>query len=92
MMLGMIKNIHAAENSVANNEIWIRLPKAGCDCPHSGLKRGALFNLATRHRDRIKMAHLREPGTKRGNRLIWLPSLLAYLHEAAEDESCGGVH
>lgn len=66
----------AIENAIP--QIWIRLPKAGEICPHTGMKRGSLLNLALRNRKKIKMVHLREPGCKRGNRLIWLPSVHAY--------------
>lgn len=64
---------------------WIRLPRAGTVCPHSGLKRGQLLKLASNRDSKIKVCHLRERGAKRGTRLIDLESLLAYLDRRAAE-------
>lgn len=65
-------------------QIWIRLPKPTEVCPYSGLKRSAFENLIKAHPDRIRSAHLRDAQHRRGNRVIWWPSLNQFLHEVAE--------
>ena len=66
---------------------WIRFPVGTQPEAHSGLRRTALQNLVKRSQGQIKAVHLREDGCTRGNKLIWLPSLLAYLHGLAEEQS-----
>lgn len=65
---------------------WIRLPRGTDPCPHSGLRRSALQNLAYSNRGAIRVLNLREPGAKKGAVLIWLPSLLTYLHKQASEQ------
>jgi hypothetical protein len=75
------------ENTIAQNTnagaTWIRLPRAGDACPHTGLKRGQLLKLACDKRNGLKVCHLREQGAKRGTRLIELHSLLDFLEAKA---------
>ena len=55
---------------------WIRLPTKG-HCPHTGLSRAAFYELIKANQ--IKSACLKKPGALRGIRLVWLPSVMAYL-------------
>lgn len=66
---------------------WIRLPVGQEVEPHCGLRRTALANLVKRSKGKIRQVSLRQPGLRRGNRLIWLPSLMEYLHELANEQS-----
>ena len=59
---------------------WIRLPTRG-RCPHTGLSRAAFYELIKANR--IRTANLKKPGALRGTRLIWLPSIMAYLDRFA---------
>lgn len=61
---------------------YIRLPAAGKTCPFTGLKRGQMLNLVKKHK--IRAAHLREAGQRRGSWVVWLPSMLAHLHKEAD--------
>jgi hypothetical protein len=61
---------------------WIRLPVRG-RCPHTGLSRAAYYELIKANR--IRTANLRKPGALRGTRLVWLPSIMAYLDRFATD-------
>ena len=63
-----------------NREIWIRLPKRG-PCPHTGLTRPFFYDLIKK--GKIKTACLRKPGALRGVRLVWLPSVSAYVEKFA---------
>jgi hypothetical protein len=63
---------------------WIRLPKQGTACAHSGLKRGQMLKLASDRSNGIRVCHLKEQGAKRGTRLIELASLLEYIDRRAE--------
>jgi hypothetical protein len=60
---------------------WIRLPVKGC-CPDTGLTRGVFYNLI--NGGKIRSASLRRPGTMRGTRIIWLPSVLELLDRLAD--------
>lgn len=64
-----------------NNERWIRLPTTG-RCPMTGLSRAAFYQLITA--GQIKSACLRQPGKLTGVRLVWLPSVLAYIERHVE--------
>lgn len=59
---------------------WIRLPVRG-HCPHTGLSRAAYYELI--QANKIRTASLRRPGALRGTRLVWLPSIMAYLDRFA---------
>jgi hypothetical protein len=64
---------------------YIRLPKSGTPCPHTGLSRSAL-DLLTRpqaknnYRPPVKSRVLKQWGEKRGVRMIDFQSLLNYLN------------
>lgn len=59
---------------------WIRLPTRG-HCPHTGLSRAAFYELIKANK--IRTASLKKPGTVRGARLVWLPSVMAHLEKFA---------
>ena len=65
------------------SERWIRLPKKG-PCPFCGLSRAHLYQLISQNR--IKSASLRQPGNLTGVRLVWLPSVLAYIEKYVETQ------
>jgi len=56
---------------------WIRLPKPGEHEINSGLARSVLTRLCIE--GKVKSISLKDPGAKRGCRLVSLPSLLAFL-------------
>jgi hypothetical protein len=59
-------------------EQWVRMPK-----PKGrllGLSRTTLLELA--ERQEIKIANIRKPGSVKGIRLIWMPSLCEFLERA----------
>jgi len=61
------------------NEQWVRMPK-----PKGrllGLSRTTLLELAERRE--IKIANIRKPGSIKGIRLVWMPSLCDFLERAA---------
>jgi hypothetical protein len=60
---------------------WQPLPAAGQTCTITGLKRGLLLNLA--RSGKIRAAHLREAGVKRGKWLLDVDSLLAFVEQFA---------
>lgn len=68
-----------------SNPEFIRLPRSGQRCPHTGLSRSALNNLilpckANRHRPPVLSISDRKPGKARGTRLIVYDSLLSHLN------------
>jgi len=70
---------------------WIRLPKTGVLCPHSGLSRSKLNELvlpcvANGFKPPVKSICLRKRGAARGCRLISLDSLMNYLSSLPCDE------
>jgi hypothetical protein len=62
-------------------QLWIRLPPKG-HCPHSGLTRSAFYPLI--NEGKIRSVAMKKPGTIRGTRLIWLPSVLELLDRLAD--------
>ena len=64
-----------------SHERWIRIPTRG-RCPYTGLTRSYFYELI--NAGKIKSACLKRPGTVRGARLIWLPSVLAYIEKHIE--------
>jgi hypothetical protein len=61
------------------NEQWVRMPK-----PKGrllGLSRTTLLELAERRE--IKIANIRKPGSLKGIRLVWMPSLREFLERAS---------
>lgn len=63
---------------------WVGVPAKG-HCPYSGLSRPHIYNLV--NDGIVRSACLRQPGAIRGRRLIYLPSLLAYLDKCADEET-----
>jgi hypothetical protein len=73
---------------------FIRLPKPGTQCQHSGLSRThlnalVLPNLANKFNPPVRSVCLRQPGKIKGVRLIHYDSLFSYLyaHEETAEES-----
>lgn len=71
---------------------FIRIPRVGQRCPHSGLTRNPMLALVTPNasngnRPPVRGVLLRKPGAMRGIRLVHLPSLLAYLNEEADKQT-----
>lgn len=63
---------------------FIRLPKSGERCPHTGLSRTTLFELIVPckrngFRPPVKSKHHKQPNAMRGIRIIYYPSLVSYL-------------
>jgi hypothetical protein len=63
---------------------FVRLPRAGQREPYSGLTRSALFNLIKS--GRVKSHSLKQPGCKRGVRLIDAISLRAVIENFGDDQ------
>jgi len=61
---------------------WIRLPRPGEIEPRCSLSRGVLSRLVAE--GKVTSITTKEPGKKRGCRLIHLGSLLSYLSGLAE--------
>jgi hypothetical protein len=74
----MLRNSLLAKES---DEEWVRLPKPGER--FWGLSRSTLLELG--QLGKIRMAHIRKPGSTRGLRLIWRPSLTAYVESCVEE-------
>ncbi|MEM1223944.1 MAG: hypothetical protein AAGH40_14435 [Verrucomicrobiota bacterium] len=80
-----IPSRHKADIQQARPE-FIRLPKPGSRCPHTGLSRGTLYELcvpseANNHRPPVRSHVIRKPGAARGGRLVDYASLLAYVRQ-----------
>ena len=78
---------HLTDDSTSKAE-WIRLPRPGTRCPHTGLSRSTLVELCEpRGRSGIapvKSVVIRKPGAIRGIRLINYLSLMRYLASLAD--------
>ena len=61
-----------------NTQRWIRLPTRG-RCQYTGFSRAFYYDLITR--GLIKSANVKKPGKLTGVRLVWLPSVLAFIEE-----------
>lgn len=70
-------------NEVVGTERWIRIPAKGVE-PHTGLHRSFIYGLLAA--GSIRTASIRKPGALKGVRLVWLPSLLAYIERHVECE------
>jgi hypothetical protein len=75
---------------------WVRLPKPGQRCPHTGLSRTTLNELvvscpANNYLPPVKSAVIKKRGAMRGIRLISYDSLTAYLGNLCESQTSGGV-
>lgn len=57
--------------------LYVRLPRIGFRCEISGLSRTALYALCKS--GAVKSAVVKQPGTKRGIRLVNYKSLVSYL-------------
>lgn len=62
---------------------WIRLPKEGTNCPHSGLTRSYLAGLI--RRNLVPSKSLRQRGSVRGIRLISYDGLMAFIASSKEE-------
>ena len=62
---------------------WVRLPKVGRLCPHTGLSRSGLNALILGSNPPVRSVSLRRKFALRGTRLIHLASLLEYLESVA---------
>ena len=76
-------------DAVASQESWGRLPKCGGKL--QGLSRSKLNQLilpsaANGFRPPVKSISVRNPGTIRGIRLIFIPSLYSYLESLAREQ------
>ena len=65
---------------------FVRLPKSGSRCPHTGLSRSKLNQLVLPCKENdfkppVESKVLRSRGTIRGTRLIVFDSLINYLHQ-----------
>lgn len=69
-------------SATISNERWVRLPRPGQRELTTGLSRATLHLLISQ--GKIKSSSLQRPGTVRGVRLIWLPSLLDYVERHSE--------
>jgi hypothetical protein len=61
---------------------YVRMPQPGNACPITGLRRGALYELA--RAGKVKTATIRRKGSMRGIRLVQVESLLAYVASCAD--------
>ncbi len=86
---------HAAGNpapvAVHIRPEWVRLPRTGQKCPHTGLSRSALNQLvlptnANGFKPPVHSVVLRHRGALRGTRLISFDSLCSYLAALAQSE------
>ena len=77
----MMPLVYGVNDMNANQERWIRLPTTG-RCPDCGLTRPHFYELIGK--GVIKTACLKKPGNLKGVRLVWLPSVLAYIEKHVE--------
>ena len=71
-----------ADNSSSSRPEWIRVPKVGTVCPHSGLSRSFISQLIKD--GEIDSRSMRKRGAKHGVRLVSYDSLMAYIRKAGE--------
>jgi predicted DNA-binding transcriptional regulator AlpA len=67
----------ATKNQIVNgagNEVWDRLPGKGY---YFGLSRPYVYQMMKE--GKVKTALIKQPGKLRGMRLIWRPSVLAFI-------------
>jgi hypothetical protein len=77
-------NVGGRDAAPAMGPQWIGVPSRG-HCPVTGLSRPHVYQLIDA--GLIRSACLRKPGAIRGRRLIYLPSVLAYLNKCADAET-----
>lgn len=63
---------------------WINIPSKG-HCPITGLSRPFYYDLI--NKGIVRSACIRRPGAVRGKRLVYLPSVMAYLDKCADVEA-----
>lgn len=66
---------------------FVRLPRPGERCPHTGLSRGSLNDLLLGPNAPVKSVVLKRDGARRGVRLIHKPSLMNYLHRKMAEQT-----
>lgn len=76
----MKSSLELPANGPGTNERWVRLPTKGHQ-PDTGLGRSFIYGLI--REGEVKTANIRKPGSAYGVRLVWLPSLLAYIERHA---------
>jgi len=98
LLVGLAKNqgnslipdlIRTRFDDIANDTIehgWLRAPVNGRRCPFTGLSHGAFYSLLNQAGRRVLVSQLKRPGESRASRLVWIPSLHAYLVERAHDQ------
>ena len=67
----------ATKNQIVNgagDAVWDRLPNKGY---YYGMSRPYIYQLM--HGGKVKTALIKQPGRVRGIRLVWRPSVLAYI-------------
>lgn len=71
--------IRGAENTQGSTRCeFLRLPKPSTTCPITGLSRSKMWDLIAE--GHVKSVCLRKKGAAKGTRLVYLQSLLDYLH------------
>ncbi len=65
---------------------WIRLPRHGEKEEFTGLTHGGFYDLLKTAGLQIKSASLKQPGQKRGVRVVWLPSIHEYFCNLANTQ------
>jgi len=68
--------------------VFIRLPRQGEVCPHSGLSRAFMYQLISE--GKIRSISLRDKGKSRGVRLVRYESLMDFLNSQESNESSTG--
>lgn len=71
--------------------VYVRLPKAGEKCKVSGLCRTTLFELTSGPSPKVRSKLLKQPGSKRGVRLVEVSSLLQYLDSLPDTAESSNV-
>jgi len=69
-------------NEMVGTERWIRIPSKGVE-PTTGLHRSFIYELVKA--GSIRTASIKKPGALKGVRLVWLPSLLAFIERHVEE-------
>jgi hypothetical protein len=70
-------------NESVGKDRWVRIPAKGIE-PNTGLHRSYIYELISA--GSIRTASIRKPGALKGVRLVWLPSLLAFVERHVETE------
>ena len=78
------RKLHRANTRVTRCH-FIRLPRAGTKCPITGLSRTGIFLLIKS--GAVKSVVLRNPGARRGARLVDYDSLIGYLRRLENEQN-----